>query len=298
MAFSTIAAIREAIGVIESAIGSVRAPIGMVLGSGLGGLADEVEDARTISYRHIPHIPSSTVPGHAGRLVAGRWHGREVVVLSGRIHRYEGHDPSRVALPVQMLAAMGVDVLLVTNAAGAVNAEFSPGDLMLISDHINLMGGNPLVGMNDDRIGPRFPDMTVAYDAQLRAMAKELGAARGLALREGVYAGVLGPSYETPAEIRMLRSIGADAVGMSTVPEVIAARHVGMRVLGLSCLTNMGAGMTGGLLAHDEVKEVAGKATRAMIDLIADFVQAVPDARVNDEHIARFRAGLGSADHA
>lgn len=294
MAFSTIAAIREAIEVIESAIGPVRAPIGMVLGSGLGGLADEVEGARSLSYRQIPHIPSSTVPGHAGRLVAGRWQGREVVVLSGRIHRYEGHDPSRVALPVQMLAAMGVEVLVVTNAAGAINASYTPGDLMLISDHINMMGGNPLVGMNDDRIGPRFPDMTVAYDAELRGLTKRLAEARGLRVHEGVYCGVLGPSYETPAEIRMFRALGADAVGMSTVPEVIAARHAGIRVLGLSCLTNMGAGMTGNELHHDEVKDVAGQATRAMIDLIADTVRAMPEPRVHDGRIARFRTPVGS----
>lgn len=295
MAFSTIAAIREAIGVVESAIGPVRAPIGMVLGSGLGGLADEVEDARIISYRQIPHLPSSTVPGHAGRLVAGRWHGREVVVLSGRIHRYEGHDPSKVSMPVQMLAAMGVDTLVVTNAAGAINAAFAPGDLMLISDHINLMGGNPLVGMNDDRIGPRFPDMTEAYSRELREIALRLAAARGVTVREGVYAGVLGPSYETPAEIRMLRALGADAVGMSTVPEVIAARHVGMRVLGLSCLTNMGAGMSGSVLDHAEVKEVAGKATRAMIDLIAETVRALPDLAVRTDLMARFRSHLDNA---
>jgi purine-nucleoside phosphorylase len=250
------------IGVIESAIGSVRAPIGMVLGSGLGGLADEIEDARVVPYRAIPHLPMSTVPGHAGRLVAGSWQGREVVVLSGRIHRYEGHDTAKVALPVQMLAAMGVDTVFVTNAAGAVNASYNPGDLMLISDHINLIGGNPLVGMNDDRIGPRFPDMTVAYDAELRASARAIAAKLGITLHEGVYCGVLGPSYETPAEIRMVRTLGADAIGMSTVPEVIAARHAGMRVLGLSCLTNMGAGMSGGVLDHGEVKEVAGQATR------------------------------------
>ena len=291
MAFTTIAAIREAIGVIESAIGSVRAPIGMVLGSGLGGLAEEIEDARSISYSAIPHLPVSTVPGHAGRLVAGRWQGREVVVLSGRIHRYEGHSTAKVAMPVQMLAAMGVDTLFVTNAAGAVNNSFNPGNLMLINDHINLMGGNPLVGMNDDRIGPRFPDMTVAYDAKLLATAVAIAKDLGIPVHEGVYCAVLGPSYETPAEIRMARTLGADAIGMSTVPEVIAARHCGMRVLGLSCLTNMGAGMRGGVLDHADVKEVAGAATRSMIDLIAAIVRSLPELPIRQDLITRLRLG-------
>lgn len=289
MAFSTIASIREAISVIESAIGSVHAPIGMILGSGLGGLAAEIENARSLSYSHIPHLPMSTVPGHDGKIVVGDWHGRRVVVLAGRIHRYEGHEPSLVAMPVQLLAAMGVHTVIVTNAAGAINADYQPGQLMLISDHLNLMGGNPLMGMNEDRIGPRFPDMTVAYDRDLRQRAHGLAKARGIVMQEGVYAGVLGPSYETPAEIRMLRALGADAVGMSTVPEVIAARHVGMRVLGMSCLTNMGAGMSGGLLDHDEVKVVAGAATQSMIDLIADIVASLDDAIVREEMMARFR---------
>ena len=290
MAFSTIASIREAISVIESAIGAVRAPIGMVLGSGLGGLAAEIENARSLSYSQIPHLPMSTVPGHDGKIVVGDWHGRRVVVLAGRIHRYEGHDPALVAMPVQLLAAMGVHTLIVTNAAGAINANYQPGQLMLISDHINLMGGNPLMGMNDDRIGPRFPDMTEAYDKELRERAHGLARARGIAMQEGVYVGVLGPSYETPAEIRMLRAMGADAVGMSTVPEVIAARHVGMRVLGMSCLTNMGAGMSGGVLDHEEVKVVAGMATQSMIDLIADIVASLDDAEIREEVMARFRS--------
>ena len=261
----------------------------MVLGSGLGGLAAEIENARSLSYAHIPHLPMSTVPGHDGKIVVGDWHGRRVVVLAGRIHRYEGHAPSLVAMPVQLLAAMGVHTVIVTNAAGAINANYQPGQLMLISDHINLMGGNPLMGMNEDRIGPRFPDMTVAYDRELRARAHELAKARSIVMQEGVYAGVLGPSYETPAEIGMLRTLGADAVGMSTVPEVIAARHVGMRVLGMSCLTNMGAGMSGGVLDHDEVKVVAGAATQSMIDLIADIVASLNDAEVREEMVARFR---------
>ncbi len=289
MTFSVVAQVRESIGVIESAIGRVQAPIGLILGSGLGALANEIESSRSLSYHHIPHLPMSTVPGHDGRMVVGRWHGRDIIAMAGRIHRYEGHEPSLVAFPVQLLAAMGVHTLAVTNAAGAVNPAFAPGELMLISDHLNLTSGNPLIGMNDERIGPRFPDMTVAYDAGLRRRAIEIAKGHGLALREGVYAGVLGPSYETPAEIRMLRSMGADAVGMSTVPEVIAARHVGLRVLGLSCLTNMGAGMTGGLLDHEEVKHVAGAATRSMIDLLAALVSDLDDASIRHDAIARFR---------
>ena len=292
MAISSVAAIREAIGVIESAVGAIRAPIGMVLGSGLGGLAEQVESARTLSYDVIPHLPSSSVAGHAGRLVCGTWHGRDVVVLSGRVHRYEGHPLPRVVLPTQLLAGLGVHTLIVTNAAGAVNGDYRPGEVMVLKDHINMQGGNPLVGHNDDRIGPRFPDMTTAYDAKLRqttlAQAKRLG----LTVHEGVYASVLGPSYETPAEVRMLRVLGADAVGMSTVPEVIAARHMGMRVLGLSVLTNMGAGLGQEQLDHAEVKEVAGQATQGMIELIAAVVEQLDDAQVRTDFRARFQTEL------
>ncbi len=292
MAISSVAAIREAIGVIESELGPVRAPLGMVLGSGLGGLASQVESPRTLSYDRIPHIPSSTVQGHAGTLVVGTWQGRDVIVLSGRVHRYEGHDLSRVVLPIQLLGGLGVHTLIVTNAAGAVNSDYRPGDLMALSDHLNLQCGNPLMGANDERIGPRFPDMTTAYSRELRTLTLKIAAEQGLRVHEGVYAGVLGPAYETPAEIRMLRAMGADAVGMSTVPEVIAARHMGMEVLGLSCLTNMGAGLGGETLNHAEVKEVAGAATEGMIGLIAAVAQTMPPIAVRDEYRSRFTTQL------
>ncbi len=287
MAISTVAAIREAIEVIEAAVGDVSAPLGMVLGSGLGEVADEIENARTISYDKIPHLPSSTVKGHAGRLVRGTWQGREVIMLQGRVHKYEGHSFPRVALPAQLLGAMGVDVLVLTNAAGAVNAQFTPGDLMLITDHLNLAGGNPLVGHNDSRIGPRFPDMTEVYDKKLRQTALACAAEQGIKLQQGVYVGVLGPSYETPSEIRMVRALGGDAVGMSTVPEAIAARHMGVRVLGLSCISNLGAGMGGGKLDHSHVAEVAGEATDRMRRLLAAIVRTLPDLPVRRDVIDR-----------
>lgn len=289
MTISSVAALREAIEVIEGALGPVRSPLGMVLGSGLGGLADDVRDARVLPYARIPHLAVSTVAGHAGQLVTGRWMGRDIVMLSGRVHRYEGHSFARIALPVQLLAAMGVETLIVTNAAGAVNANFGVGELMVLSDHINLMDGNPLTGHNDERLGPRFPDMTVAYDAELRRLAVDTAIGLGITIHEGVYASVLGPSYETPAEVRMIRTLGADAIGMSTVPEVIAARHAGMRVLGLSCLTNMAAGLGVGTLDHSHVKEVAGQATEMMARLLAAIVERLPEMRVRQAHIDRVR---------
>lgn len=287
MSISTVAAIREAIEVIETAVGDMRAPLGMVLGSGLGRIADEIENRRSVSYDKIPHIPSSTVKGHAGALVCGKWQGREVVMLSGRVHKYEGHTFASVALPVQLLGAMGVDVVVLTNAAGAVNPAFSPGDMMLIEDHINLTGGNPLEGRNDARIGPRFPDMTEVYDGELRKMAIAIAERQGLKLQRGVYTSVLGPSYETPAEIRMVRALGGDAVGMSTVPEAIAARHMGMRVLGLSCISNYGAGMGDGALDHSHVEEVAGRATAGMRELLATLVRELPPLSVRRDVVAR-----------
>lgn len=287
MAISTVAAIREATEVIEAAIGQVRAPLGMVLGSGLGKVAGEIENAREISYDRIPHLPSSTVIGHAGKLVCGVWQGREVIMLSGRVHRYEGHSLARVALPVQLLGAMGVDVLVLTNAAGAVNASYAPGDLMLLRDHLNMTGGNPLVGHNDERIGPRFPDMSEIYDAGLRKIARMAATKLGLPVHEGVYAGMLGPSYETPAEIAMVRTLGGDAVGMSTVPEAIAARHMGMRVLGLSCISNLGAGMGDEPLDHGHVAEVAGNATESMRSLLAAIVHELPPLKVRADVVTR-----------
>ena len=287
MTISTVAAIREAISVIEAAIGPVEAPLGMVLGSGLGKVSEEIEQPRSVSYDHIPHLPSSTVKGHAGHLVCGKWQGRDVVMLSGRVHKYEGHAFPRVALPVQLLGALGVEVLVLTNAAGAVNASFTPGDIMLIEDHLNLTGGNPLEGRNDERIGPRFPDMSEVYDSELRGIAVACAEQLGIPLQRGVYASVLGPSYETPAEIRMVRTLGGDAVGMSTVPEAIAARHMGMRVVGMSCISNMGAGMGEQTLDHSHVAEVAGNATAKMRKLLAAVVRQMPPLSVRREVVQR-----------
>ncbi len=276
MAITTVAALRELVSAVESELGPVQAPLGLVLGSGLGGLADALQGARRVSYAKLPHLAASTVIGHAGQLVVGRWQDRDVIVLAGRVHCYEGHDFRHVAMPVRLLASLGVSTLVVTNAAGALHTRMQPGDLMLLSDHINLQGGNPLIGPNDDRLGPRFPDMTQAYDAELRAIAHQVAASQGLALKDGVYVALSGPSYETPAEIRMLAALGGDAVGMSTVPEVIAARHMGLRVLGLSCITNMGAGLGHGLLDHAHVGLVAGQASQRMVDLLAGVVRALP----------------------
>ncbi len=290
MTISAIAAIGEAITAIEAQIGPVRAPLGMILGSGLGGLADQITHQRALPYDQIPHLPTSSVAGHAGQLVCGTWQGREVVVLSGRVHSYEGHSASDVVLPVRLLAGLGVHTVIVTNAAGAVNPDYQAGDLMVLSDHINLQANSPLIGANDARLGPRFPDMTEAYDKALRALTLKIGRKHGLRVHEGVYAAVLGPAYETPAEVRMVRILGADAVGMSTVPEVIAARHMGMAVLGLSCLTNLAAGLSGGTLNHDEVKEVAGGATAGMIGLIAAVVRAMPPLTLRAAFRAQFEA--------
>jgi purine-nucleoside phosphorylase len=280
MVTSEVAALRELRSVVERAIGPVAAPLGLVLGSGLGGVADQIEDARRIAYNKLPHMVASTVQGHAGELVVGHWHGKQVIALSGRVHRYEGHDFRQVVMPVRLLAALGIDTLIVTNAAGSVHTGLQPGDLMLIRDHINLSGGNPLIGVNDERLGRRFPDMTTAYDADLRALALQVAAERGLTLHQGVYCGLSGPSYETPAEIKMLHLLGADAVGMSTVPEVIAARHMGVRVMGLSCITNLGAGLGEGTLDHSHVGAVAGSATARMTDLVAGVVEALPELAI------------------
>ena len=233
--------------------------VAIVLGSGLGAFTRAMTDAVTCAYADVPHWPASAVIGHAGQLVTGTIGGRRVTALSGRAHVYEGHDLRTVTFGVRALAAYGVKTLILTNAAGGINVAFEPGTLMLIDDHINLMGSNPLIGPNDERFGARFPDMTEVYSTRLRRIVHEAAASVGQRVANGVYVAVHGPSYETPAEIRFFRTIGADAVGMSTVPEAIVARHMGLEVLGISCITNAAAGVLPRPLVHDEVMEVAAR---------------------------------------
>lgn len=244
----TTAWLRARIGVPEVAI---------VLGSGLGNFAERLNEPTSIPYTDIPHWPATAVIGHEGRLVAGTLHGRRVLALAGRVHFYEGHGMGTVTFGTRVIGRLGVKILILTNAAGGITTTLTPGTLMVMDDHLNLLGTNPLVGSNDERFGPRFPDMTEVYSARLRLIAADAAQAAGLTLGHGVYAAVHGPSYETPAEIRYLRTIGADAVGMSTVPEVILARFLGLRVAACSVITNLAAGMTGAELSHRETKDMA-----------------------------------------
>ena len=248
--------INAAAAYILSAV-SLRPTVGMVLGSGLGDFADTLEDPVRIPYTQIPNFPVPTIAGHAGALVFGKKQGKDVVVLQGRIHYYEGLSQKEITLPIRVLAAIGVKQLVLTNACGGVNLSFTPGDLMLISDHINYSGSNPLIGQNLDQFGPRFPDLSNVYTKELRTKIMKVAEENGIALRQGVYVMYSGPNYETPAEIRMFRMMGADAVGMSTVPEAIVAAHCGMDVVGISCITNMAAGVLPQKLNHQEVVETA-----------------------------------------
>ena len=249
----------------------LRPRVAVILGSGLGAFADVLTDRVDIPYKDIPGWPQSTAIGHAGKLVIGMAEDVAAVVLSGRAHLYEGYRPSQVVFGVRVLARLGVKAIIFTNAAGGINAGYSQGGLVLISDHINLQGVNPLIGPNDEGLGPRFPDMSDAYDPEFRALAREVGSELGITLNEGVYAALTGPSYETPAEIRYLRTIGADLVGMSTVPEVIVARHMGVRVLAISCVTNLAAGILPQKISHDEVL-ATGEAVR---DTLVKLLQAL-----------------------
>jgi purine-nucleoside phosphorylase len=264
--------VKEAAAWLNSQVGAVP-DVAIVLGSGLGDFAEGLADARAHPYGSIPHWPASAVVGHAGRLVSGTLAGRRVAALCGRVHYYEGHDMRTVTFAVRALGLLGVRTLILTNAAGGINLTFKPGTLMLMDDHINLMGTNPLVGANDERFGPRFPDMTTVYSKRLRDLAGEAARERGLGLVHGVYVALHGPSYETPAEIRYLRTIGADAVGMSTVPEAIAARHMGLEVLGISCITNPAAGVLPQPLVHDEVMEVARRVRAEFASLLEGVVE-------------------------
>lgn len=249
--------------------------IGLILGSGLGVLGDEVEDALKIPYNEIPNFPVSTVEGHAGNLVFGLLNGVPVAVMQGRFHYYEGYSFDKVTFPVRVMKELGIEQLIVTNAAGGVNETFSPGDLMLISDHINNMGNNPLIGPNDAQMGVRFPDMSEAYSKELRLLARKIAEKINLSIQEGVYVGNTGPTYETPAEVRMLRTMGVDAVGMSTVPEVIVARHAGMKVLGISCISNMAAGILDQPLNHEEVIETTEKVKAHFLQYVKEIVAAM-----------------------
>jgi len=246
--------------------------LGLILGSGLGSYADAFQNRTVIPFSNLPHFPSSTVLGHSGNLVLGDAEGVPAVALQGRVHLYEGYSAAEVAFPARVLGALGIRQLIVTNAAGGINTAFSPGDLMLITDHINLMGVNPLTGPNIEQMGPRFPDMSDAYDIAMRSVALEIAREKGIALREGVYIGLRGPSFETPAEIRMCRTLGADAVGMSTVPEVITANHMGIRVLGISCITNMAAGILPQKLTHEEVMDTTERVRENFQSLLQGII--------------------------
>lgn len=264
---------------VEAAADVVRSRCGalpqtaLILGSGLGDFADTLTSAVTLPYTDLPGWPASKVVGHAGRLVVGTAAGRRVAALAGRVHAYEGHPLSVVVFATRVIGRLGVKELLVTNAAGGINTTFARGALMVIDDHINLLGSNPLMGDNDERFGPRFPDMTEVYSKRLRRIADDAAAAKGLPVAHGVYAALGGPSYETPAEIRYLRTIGADAVGMSTVPEAIAARHMGLDVLGLSCITNMAAGVLPEPLNHEEVLETTRQVRGSFIALLEGIIE-------------------------
>ena len=263
--------VKEAADAIRSRVRDVP-QIGIVLGSGLGDFANSLGGAVTMPYGGLPHWPASRVIGHEGKLVVGTAAGKTIAALAGRSHLYEGHDVGTVTFAIRALGLLGVKTLILTNAAGGVNTGFAQGALMVIDDHVNLTGHNPLVGENDDRFGPRFPDMTEVYSLRLRGIADRAGAAIGLPLSHGIYVALLGPSYETPAEIRYLRTIGADAVGMSTVPEAIAARHMRMDVLGISCITNMAAGVLPQPLDHAEVMETARRIRGQFIALLEGII--------------------------
>ncbi len=271
---------RETLRYIEERTGR-RSRVAVVLGSGLGGLVEEVDEREEIPYAGIPGWPPSTVEGHAGALVFGSLDGLSVALMAGRNHLYEGYSAAQVTLGVRALAALGVRSLVVTNAAGGIRADYEPGELVAIADHVNLQGTNPLVGPNDGSVGPRFPDMSEAYSGEYRTLAREAARELGFELREGVYAAVLGPNYETPAEIRYLRAIGCDLVGMSTALEVIAARHAGVKVLGVSCVTNLAAGVKPGVIDHAEVLErgrAAGKRLGTLLRAVLPRIAALEEA--------------------
>jgi purine-nucleoside phosphorylase len=264
---------------VEEAAAALRSRCGtppqaaVVLGSGLGAFADTLLESVATPYHELPHWPVPTAVGHDGRVVIGTIAGKRIAALAGRVHLYEGHDGSRVIFATRVVARLGVTQIILTNAAGGINASFTEGGLMVIDDHINLLCSNPLTGPNDERFGPRFPDMTEVYSKRLRTIADDAARARGIALVHGIYVAVQGPSYETPAEIRFLRSMGADAVGMSTVPEAIAARHMGIEVLGISCVTNMAAGLSPHPVDHNDVIATAHRVRGSFASLLEGVIE-------------------------
>lgn len=246
--------------------------LAVVLGSGLGDFANDLKNSLAIPYEEIPHFPRSTAIGHAGKLVVGKFGAVTIAAMQGRVHQYEGYTVKQAAFPVRVFGRMGLKAVVLTNAAGGINAKYGQGALVMLSDHINLQGTNPLSGPNEERFGPRFPDMTEAYSREFRQMATEEAQRLGIELHEGVYAALAGPSYETPAEIRYLRSIGADLVGMSTVPEVIVARHMGLKVLAISCVTNMAAGLSNQTINHEEVLETGRRVRGKFLALLGAVI--------------------------
>lgn len=253
--------------------------IGLVLGSGLGDFADQVTNRIEIDYNEIPHFHKTSVVGHKGRLVCGQINGVEIIVMQGRFHAYEGHSQEIVVLPVRTLGLLGVEKLVLTNAAGGINPHFSPGDLVCITDHINMTGNNPLIGANENSMGDRFPDMSEAYRPKLNQLLSEVASKLEIKLKSGVYAAVSGPSYETPAEVKMLGILGADLVGMSTYAETIAAHHMGLKVCAISCVTNLAAGLSHEKLAHEDVKIVANQAMEKFTNLLNELVASLEKER-------------------
>ena len=266
--------IKEAVELIKEKIDK-KPVIGLILGSGLGSLADNVKNPTIIKYENIPHFPKSTVEGHKGQLVIGELGGKIVVAMQGRFHYYEGYHLNDVTFPVRVMIGLGIESLIVTNAAGGANVEFTPGDLMIIKDHINFTGQNPLIGENLNELGPRFVDMSKAYDRSHMQVAKEAGKKLNIELKEGVYMWFTGPTYETPAEVKLARVLGADAVGMSTVPEVIIANHEGIKVLGISCITNMASGILDQPLHHDEVVETSMRVKENFEKLLVEIIENI-----------------------
>ena len=264
---------QQAATIIRQHIGDRQPRLALVLGSGLGAVAEQLEDAVSVPFSTLPGWPQATVAGHAGRILAGRWQGVELVCLQGRLHYYEGHPPAALALPVRTLQALGCRDLLLTNAAGSLRPEMGPGSLMLINDHINWAGVNPLIGPNEDTLGPRFFDLSQAWDKDLQQQLRQAAASAMVSLHEGVYLMCTGPNFETPAEIRAFARLGADAVGMSTVPECLVARHCGMRVAGVSSITNLAAGLSDGALSHEETLRIGQQAGVQLQTLLAAFMQ-------------------------